>query len=647
MLKFELTNMKPLLLQGFFLCLISLAFCWISLPGLSGGFILDDFPNLDKLNQIRDVPTALQFILNGISSELGRPISLLSFALQAEHWPANPFSFKIVNLCIQLANAWLVYLCCYQIAKIKAWPERSGLIFSGTVFGLWLFHPLNISTTFYVVQRMTLLAALFSLVGVAAFLWGVRLSIANELKKGLTVATIGIGITYLLGILSKENAVLTGLGISALYWLLIRPQYISSLWDKWIVICGILPSIILFTYLCFNLDHYARSDFTAYQRLLTESVILLDYLNKILFPTPFKLNVYNDGFPLYKEFFSSFIVLVAVALWLSLITISICLRKRLPFFAFAVFWFLSGHLLESSIFGLELYFEHRNYLPSLGVIIGIVGSVVDLSKKSQFYSALSQKIIRYSGIALISTMSIWNLMVYGAEASSWKNPGSMAIAAIAERPNSMRAHQNAASFFANTGNIKAAAYILDTIEKRWPSTGSYAQYLMLKCIDEDTKIPEQENILRSFQSGAFDRGTLPAMADVYTLKEKGNCQFISWEKYLEDVEALFNNPAFGSQKDDFLILQAYIYKELKQPEKAALALDRLPNEQATIDFLLYKTQFFAVAGNTDQSLKVLEFIKTKYAGNLKYKITNEKMVISLETMIKQAQLDKTKVKSQK
>ena len=88
----------------------------------------------------------------------------------------NPFPFKVVGLVIHIINAWLVYLCCHLIAKLKNWPERSCFIFAGTVFGLWLFHPLNISTVFYVVQRMTLLAAFFSMLGVAGFLWGFRLT---------------------------------------------------------------------------------------------------------------------------------------------------------------------------------------------------------------------------------------------------------------------------------------------------------------------------------------------------------------------------------------------------------------------------------------------------------------------------------------
>ena len=688
MLLSEHTNPKPLLMQGLFLCLISLGFYWISLPGLQGGFILDDWPNFKHLGEAKDLNSVLQFALNGISSTLGRPISLLSFALQAEHWPHNPFPFKVVGLVIHIINAWLIYLCCRLIASLKQWPERSGFIFAGTVFGLWLFHPLNISTVFYIVQRMTLLAAFFSLVGIAGFLWGFRLSVNGQSKKGLIVATLGILITYVLGILSKENAVLTGLGIAVLYWILLRPHntekpfslgddcrdaggratygtvaekvgkrrletndsphpsplpkgegtggncHNSSLWDKWVVFFGLMPSVIILTYLCFHLDQHTRAEFTPYQRLLTESVILLDYVDKILLPTPYKLNIFNDGFPVYKDLFADLITIKAASLWLALIALAVIFRKKARFFAFTLFWFLSGHLLESSIFGLELYFEHRNYLPGLGILIGIVGTVVEISHKAQTYPPKLQKAVNYASVALISGMSLIYVMVYGAEVASWKNPGSLAISALTERPNSMRAHQEAASFFVNLGQYEASTKILNKIEERWPNTGAYAQYLMLKCFDGNTAIPNDTDLLQRFKQGAFDRGTLPAMTDTFTQKKQGNCKYLPWEKYLEYTEALFNNPAFGSQKDDFLILQAYSYTVLKQPEKAALALDRFPDEVSSVDFLLYKANFFAVAKNIEKSLEIITFIKLRFGNSIKYKLTSKKMVDSMEEMLK-------------
>ena len=37
-----------------------------------------------------------------------------------------------------------------------------------------------------------------------------------------------------------------------------------------------------------------------------------------------------------------------------------------------VLWFLAGHLLESSFIGLVIAFEHRNYLPSLGILLASI-----------------------------------------------------------------------------------------------------------------------------------------------------------------------------------------------------------------------------------------------------------------------------------
>ena len=41
--------------------------------------------------------------------------------------------------------------------------------------------------------------------------------------------------------------------------------------------------------------------------------------------------------------------------------------------AFGIAFFLGGHLLESTVLPLELYYEHRNYLPSFGDLPGIGG----------------------------------------------------------------------------------------------------------------------------------------------------------------------------------------------------------------------------------------------------------------------------------
>ena len=39
------------------------------------------------------------------------------------------------------------------------------------------------------------------------------------------------------------------------------------------------------------------------------------------------------------------------------------------YLAFGIAWFLVGHSIESTVFSLELYFEHRNYFPGVGLFL--------------------------------------------------------------------------------------------------------------------------------------------------------------------------------------------------------------------------------------------------------------------------------------
>ena len=84
---------RPQLLAGLALYL-ALVGSWLAYaPGIAGGFIFDDYPNLVGLSAINVEPGAAsvtQYLLNGVASRLGRPLSLLTFALQHDSWPSNP-----------------------------------------------------------------------------------------------------------------------------------------------------------------------------------------------------------------------------------------------------------------------------------------------------------------------------------------------------------------------------------------------------------------------------------------------------------------------------------------------------------------------------------------------------------------------------
>jgi len=61
------------------------------------------------------------------------------------------------------------------------------------------------------------------------------------------------------------------------------------------------------------------------------------------------------------------------------------LLRRRPLAAFGILFFFAGHRLESTLIPLELAFEHRNDLPSLGLILAaadLIGSAPSPSPAS-------------------------------------------------------------------------------------------------------------------------------------------------------------------------------------------------------------------------------------------------------------------------
>src|SRR5690348_7376404 len=76
-------------------------------PGLSGDFLFDDFGNLPAIGATGPVDqwaTFWRYITSGAADPTGRPLTLLSFLLDARNWPAPARPFKLTNLALHLLN---------------------------------------------------------------------------------------------------------------------------------------------------------------------------------------------------------------------------------------------------------------------------------------------------------------------------------------------------------------------------------------------------------------------------------------------------------------------------------------------------------------------------------------------------------------
>jgi tetratricopeptide (TPR) repeat protein len=355
-------------LFGFLVVLVLTWFCYQ--PAMSGPFQLDDVSNLAGLANVEDAASMLEFALSGEAGPSGRPLALLTFALQAAHWDEGASAFLHVNLLIHLLNALVLAWFLYQLGLLRGVERHKAVVTATAAAGIWVIMPLLATATLLVVQRMATLSALFVLLGLAGYLLA-RRRIGAAPTGALLGMSASIVAGVLLSILCKESGLLLPTLILALEsTLLRRPGSVTrARWRLWQAVFLWLPTLVVVAYLASRAVYpdwmIGKRDFNAWERVLTEARVLWIYLLKAIIGLPSQLGVYQDP-PAISRSLLEFPALLASIAWLAVTTAALVWRRRFPLFAFAVLWYLTGHLLESTVFPLEPYFEYRNYLPMVG-----------------------------------------------------------------------------------------------------------------------------------------------------------------------------------------------------------------------------------------------------------------------------------------
>ena len=107
---------------------------------------------------------------------------------------------------------------------------------------------------------------------------------------------------------------------------------------------------------------YSNRLFTPWERLLTQPRIVLFYLSQIFYPVPGRLSIVHDV-ELSRSLFDPWTTLPAIFGVLALICFGVWQMRKRPMLSFAVLFFFLNHVIESSVIGLELIFEHAIIYP--------------------------------------------------------------------------------------------------------------------------------------------------------------------------------------------------------------------------------------------------------------------------------------------
>lgn len=413
-------------------------------PGLYGGYLFDDYPNFVENTDVhvasldwRDWRAAAQA---SPSSQLRRPLAMLSLALNYYFTQLDPFPLKAVNLAIHLVNGLLLWRV--LLALLGLWRNRTPAISDSTVqlaaLGItcaWLLAPINLSAVLYVVQRMESLAQTFVLAGLWLYLAGRRRMLASAGSRGISSCAVGLILGSGLGLLCKESAVLLPVYAFLIECTILRfeagsPDARRALWLGYGLLL-ILPTLLGLAWLLpreMSDAAYAGRPFTLGQRLLTECRILVDYAAWTLFPHPAALSFYHDDIAISRGWLDPPATLACAALIAASMALAAGLRHRLPLLSLGIGWYFAAHLLTATVIPLELVFEHRNYFASIGLLLA-AGALI-LCIPARF------RLLRWA-LPLLGLVTF--MAVAGLRARDWRDPIAFAYAEALIHPESPRA----------------------------------------------------------------------------------------------------------------------------------------------------------------------------------------------------------------
>lgn len=515
--------------------------------GVSPLFILDDDPSLSELAQVKKHHNILEFIQAGTAGPLGRPISLFSFALQADAYP-NATTFKYVNIAIHILIAGLIYNLLMMIGRLLKWTLKKAFLISFICTVIWTLSPIQVSTVLYVVQRMAQLSILFIIFGLLFYLKGRELLIQEKYLKGYFVASVGLAISGLLAIFSKENGVLL-----LLYLWVVEATLLSNLpkpryWLYWKTIFIYVPVFIICSY--FALTFHPETDygyrlFTLSERLLSESRILLNYIGNIFIPGYFmKFNLFQDDYVVSKDFFTPISTLFSVITIVTSFVIAISFRKKAPILAFGILWFFAGHALESTFIPLVLYFEHRNYLALLGPVFSVVFGMFALLQSEKLTPLIHKAILGFSmgWIALILSATL-------LEISLWRDPFLQAVHWAEEKPLSRYAQSHVSTMYLYMKqpekSIEHYKHMVDVFPK---DVAPYIFWIDVACEYPEIEPPNFDLVYQRLNNTPDNDGAVTGIQNLLDTYMSGKCQRFSPEVITNILSLLWNNPKMKNNR---------------------------------------------------------------------------------------------------
>jgi len=351
-LKFRTSTVTGLTQKTCNLALV-LLICMIYSSALPGAWYLDDNSMIIGNKFVhaqswQELPTAFRHYAGG--EGFFRPVTFFTFAVNHLFTGLDPLWYRVTNICLHAIMSLVLLMFLRHILRDPIVAFLSA--------AMWAVHPIQTAAVSYIVQRSTILAALFGILGLYLYIRG--------REEGSVKKIVMSAVLFAIAFLCKENSA-TLLACAWLYDLFFIQKF-KHLRTNLVAAACVAVSITVVGTLYVGLEQYAERPFLLSERLLVEFKVLGEYLSTCLLPVSSEMAaIYHAG-----KIPAGISAWVSAVLIFCIIGILIYKARRFPVVAFCGLWFFICHSVESTFLPLELRFDHRNYLPSMLLYVPVV-----------------------------------------------------------------------------------------------------------------------------------------------------------------------------------------------------------------------------------------------------------------------------------
>ncbi len=309
-----------------------------------------------------------------------RPLSIATFAIEHSISPNNNRLSHTVNILLYILCGFLIYrLLLFFYPHRRNWWMTIPFV----VTILYMAHPIHVEAVANIKGRDEILALLFGAISIYYAIRSIR-------AKSPIILLILMGLTYYLGVLSKEN-ILSFLGVvPVLLYLFHRSDY-KKIGSIFLILLAITIGYLVQRYVIigFLIDSAPVTDvmnnpfvdMSSGERLATIMYTLGKYLLLIIFPHPLTHDYYPYQIPIMNW--------AKPSVWLSLLTylgltIYAVLRyRKQPHISFGWIFFLATIFLVSNlVISVGTFMNERfAFIPSLGILWMVIHLLMENGKQ--------------------------------------------------------------------------------------------------------------------------------------------------------------------------------------------------------------------------------------------------------------------------